>query len=353
MLKIAVFGFYGPDQARVSRNEKDTHISPVNTDDFMRTVWQMEPPETRIGAGNDAPCFVKLTALTETPVYVQSLRDRMAPGAAMLNCQGYIAIIDAVKILAPKTIESALRRLAEHQPVAHLMIAAARQNEPEALSSDEIREVLGLHRDQPIYPYIPNEPKTVQRMVRRLVRYINDPERPVPPVFADQIIASSEPAEVEAIPVEEPAVEARPPAVPRIYGLGGVAITVSDLGRALDFYRGLLGFRMVGQLDVAGSQRGLVITHLDTGSGILELFSFASGDVVAPEEPAEIPQTGLRHISVRVSDLDAVAEQLACAEVPFTLEPSRVAGGMRAAFVKDPDGTPIALLEGEITYTRR
>lgn len=350
MLKIAVFGFYGADETRVYLGDDKAHLSPVNTGDFMHIVWQMEPPETRIGTGSESPCFVKLTRLAETPIYVQSLHDRMAPGAALLNCQGYIAIIDAVKILAPKMIQNALRRLAEQQSGAHVMIAAGRQNEPEALSADEIRDALGLHRELPVYPYIPSEPKTVERMIRRLVRYVTEPHRAVPPVFADQTFKSKAAARPAAHTAEQVQPEQAAEGVPRIRGLGSVAVTVSDLARALDFYRGLLGFQVIGQIAVAGSPRGLVITHLEAGGILLELFSYADGTIAAADPLLEEARTGLRHLSVRVTGLDAIAEQLACAGVPFTLEAAEVAGGMRVAFVSDPDGTPIALVEGQPAY---
>ncbi|GIV81362.1 MAG: hypothetical protein KatS3mg051_0716 [Anaerolineae bacterium] len=182
MFKIAVFGFYSPDWNTAGSTRQR---SPVSTRDFMRTVWEMEPPQTRVGDAPDVLGFVKLTTLGTQPVYVQMLGDEMAQGAGLLNCDGYIAIIDAVKILAPRTIHNALRRLADLHPTADLIIAAARQNEPEALSSDEIRSILGLHPSLPIMPYVPDEPKTVHRLMRRMVRYIENPDRVPPPIFAE------------------------------------------------------------------------------------------------------------------------------------------------------------------------
>jgi catechol 2,3-dioxygenase-like lactoylglutathione lyase family enzyme len=350
MLKIVVFGFYGPDHTRMVLPDRDDHLSPVNTGDFMRTVWQMEPPQTRIGGSPDAPCFAKLTGIASQPVYVQSLSNRMAPGAGLLNCDGYVAIIDAVKILAPRTIQSALHRLAEQHPRAHLIIAAGRQGEPDALSSEEIRAVLGLHPDLPVYPYVPGEPKTVHRLIRRLARYISDPNRVPPPIFA---------GEQPTLPQENPAAMApaaagsrAAPQVPRIHGLAHVAITVSDLSRALDFYRGLLGFHLLGHLDWPDDPDGLTITLLDTGRGTLELFSYANVPV-KPALPADDMRAGLQHLALDVTDLDAIAEQLACAGVPFTIEPKNIPGGVRIAFFTDPDGTSIELIEGDLAFTRR
>ena len=346
MYKIAVFGFYWPDQPGLPA-EDDAPLSPVDTETFMRLVWEMEPVESRVGPSGGAPCFVKLTQVATQPVYVQYLSDRMAPGAGLLRCDGYVAIIDAVKILAPRTIETALHRLATLQPDAHLILAAGRQNEPDALSSDEIREVLGLHPALPVYPYVPSEPKTVHRLIRRLARYIDDPGRAPAPIFAGWEPAAPEPTPAEA--PASPAVSEPPPPLPQVHGIAQVGITVADLTRSLDFYRGLLGFRVLGQFE--WPQAGLTITHLDGGRTLLEL---VSGRDVPPEAWAERAATpGARHITLRVTDLDAIVDQLVCADVPLLHEPDTVMDGVRLAAVADPDGTPILLVEGNIRYTRR
>jgi len=347
MLKIAVFGFYRPDHFHT---EADDYDLPASTQRFMRIVWEMEPPATRIGAPETSG-FVKLTGLASEPVYVQALSDRLAPGAALCNCSGYIAIIDAVKILAPKTIQSTLRRLYELQPEAYLIIAAARQNEPDALSSDEIREILGLSSALLIYPYVPTEPKTVHRLVRRLVRYVDNPLRYPPPIFAGDAPPVRLPS--PTVPVDTPAQQKVAPPLPRFHGLEHVAITVSDLERALDFYQGLLGFRVLGHLDYPRDERGFTITYLDTGRGVLELFSFTQAETEPAGWMNDDRQVGLRHFALRVTGLDAIADQLAAAGVPFTVAPMDAHGGVRIAFFTDPDGTLIELIEGELVYSRR
>lgn len=352
MFKIAVFGFYGPDQARIAA-EDDSHLSPVDTESFMRLVWAMEPVESRIGPGGSAPCFVKLTGLSSQPVYVQSLSNRMAPGAGLLRCDGYVAIIDAVKILAPRTIQTALQRLAALRPDAHLIIAAGRQNEPDALSSDEIRAVLGLHRDLPVYPYVLAEPKTVHRLIRRLARYIDDPGRIAPPIFTGEEAAPAPAREPGASEQTLPPPAAEMPApLPHVHGIAQVGIAVADLDRSLDFYRGLLGFRVLGQFD--WPQAGLTITHLDSGRTLLELVSGA--EPLESETPAQDPRPlrpGARHITLRVTDLDAIVDQLVCANVPLLHAPATLMDGVRLAAVADPDGTPVVLFEGNIAYRRR
>jgi catechol 2,3-dioxygenase-like lactoylglutathione lyase family enzyme len=39
--------------------------------------------------------------------------------------------------------------------------------------------------------------------------------------------------------------------------------------------------------------------------------------------------------------------------VPFTREPVTTANGARVAFFRDPDGTLIEMIEGDLIFTRR
>jgi catechol 2,3-dioxygenase-like lactoylglutathione lyase family enzyme len=342
MLKIGVFGFYHDDVAR-------QRLSPVRTRDFMRTVWEMDPPEHRLGDVPDVPGFVKLTTVSRQPVYVQALSDDMAGAAGLLNCDGYVAIIDAVKILAPKKIQSALRRLYDLHPRADLIIAAGRQNELDALSCDEIRSILGLNAGLPVMPYVLGEDKTVHRLIRRLVRYIENPDRVPPPIFKGERLPALVAAAPESAPVDPPD---KKPAAPRIHGLDHVTIVVTDLERSLAFYRGKLGFRLLGHIDFPDDARGRILTHLDTGRGLLELVSFAH-DPAQPGGPPGDTRTLIQHFALRVTDLDAVAQPLLAAGIPFTRMPVTTPNGVRVAFFTDPDGTLIELIEGDMVYSRR
>ncbi len=339
MLKIAVFGFYSPDQRRTTSPRRDPHPSPVTTEAFMQHVWEMEPPAGRIGDSPDGPCFVKLTTVTRQPVYVQALGEQMAQGAGTLRADGYVIIIDAVKILAPRTIQSTLRRLADLQPEANVVMAAGRQNEPDALSCEDLRAMLNLHPDLPVMPYVLNEPKTVHRLIRRLVHYIDNPDRVPPPIFAG--------GHVVAKP-ELPTVEDRPPlddapvhTPPRIIGLDHVAVPVSDMARALAFYQGVLGLHLLGQIDLP---EGHTLAHLDTGRGLLALMAHANGSAA----PSGIPE-----IALRVSNLDALVDALAQAGAAILRQPTDMTWGVRVACVTDPDGTMIELTEGNAIYSRR
>lgn len=340
MIKIAVFGFYCPDEYMSG----DDCRSPVNTRDFMHVVREMEPAATRIGHDRDALGFVKLTGVFIQPVYVQALRDDMAASAGTLKSDGYVAIIDAVKILAPNAIRAALRRLSQLNPTADLIIAAGRQNEPEALSSDEIREVLGLSADLLIMPYVPDQPKTVHRIIRRLVRYIDNPNRVAPPFFAGDLPAVR-PGTL--LPAAQTTASEQAPVLPRIRGLGAITIAVSDLARSVAFYRDTLGFRLLGVVD-APTVDGRSAAHLDTGRGVIALIPVDP----APDAEAGRPTGGVQSLTLRVDALDALVVSLASAGVPVLAGPETV-GAIRRAVIADPDNLHIELLEGERAYPRR
>ena len=129
-----------------------------------------------------------------------------------------------------------------------------------------------------------------------------------------------------------------------------VAVTVSDIQRSLAFYRDLLGFPFLGRLHFGG-ESGMVIDFLDIGNNaLLEIFSFTN----APAKPADFVyddrQLGLRHMAFRVDNVDAVAARVRQAGVEFTLEPLDAVGGVRIAFFKDPDGTLVEIVQGELDY---
>jgi len=144
-------------------------------------------------------------------------------------------------------------------------------------------------------------------------------------------------------------------AVQRFSHLG---LCVADLPRALAFYAEGLGFREVSRLEIAGEAAetllalpGVVLeaVYLERDGLRLELLHYRrpadTAADAAPPRPMNAP--GLTHLSLRVEDLDAVAEALAglggrVLRDTRTHNPALRAG---AVFVLDPDGTRIELVE--------
>lgn len=117
-------------------------------------------------------------------------------------------------------------------------------------------------------------------------------------------------------------------------------ITVSDLQVSIAFYTGLLGFVANHEMHIPDS--GLHIVFLRLGNTVLELFDTGrTGTVVVSETNDDI---GYKHICLEVDSVDREYSRLSAAGVRFTSNPHTVQG-VRVAFLKDPDGMDVELLE--------
>ena len=132
-----------------------------------------------------------------------------------------------------------------------------------------------------------------------------------------------------------------------------VTVRVSDMERALTFYRDGLGLRVIFdvRLDGAGLEavtgsagaRGRMVGLLVPGAGrvAIELLGFESPKSGPPPQGRF---TGYSNISLSVDDLDAAYDACAARGLRPLQKPVEV-GGVRMFFLADPDGTPIELIE--------
>lgn len=130
-----------------------------------------------------------------------------------------------------------------------------------------------------------------------------------------------------------------------------VGLTVSDLDRAIEFYRDVLGLPVVAEFEVSGEAfaTGVDIdgasarfAHLDGGSLRIELVEYAPA-----AEGASTPQlneSGATHVGLEVDDLDAFYNEL-----PSTVDtlspPQTTETGTRILFLRDPEDNLIEVLE--------
>src|ERR1700736_5052392 len=121
-----------------------------------------------------------------------------------------------------------------------------------------------------------------------------------------------------------------------IEGFDNIGVAVSDLGRAVAFYR-LLGFEVRYEQEDSAS--------LGAGNAVIYIFRTASG---SRPEPRSLDLTrnppGIDHISLRVADADAAFEELRALGVAIQTEPEDQEWGSRTISVMDPDGTRIWFL---------
>jgi catechol 2,3-dioxygenase-like lactoylglutathione lyase family enzyme len=136
-------------------------------------------------------------------------------------------------------------------------------------------------------------------------------------------------------------------------GLDHVTITVTNMKRTVEFYRDIMGFKVLGQRLLRDG--AFKIVWLQTSTGMLELFEFRPR--VGKNQDPDVPQTvseqdiGIRHIGLTASsaEFDAIVQRLRKAKVVFTIEPT-VADWceLRLVFFKDPDANIIEVISGKL-----
>ena len=128
------------------------------------------------------------------------------------------------------------------------------------------------------------------------------------------------------------------------------SITVADIAKTLAFYQGILGFPVVGQL-AFHDERGFLITYLQCGNSILEIFSFDKPTIYHTWNQDETV-LGLKHLGILVDDVDAVAKKLVDAGVRIIYPPNSALGDVKTCFFADPDGNALELIDGTCTYDK-
>jgi glyoxylase I family protein len=131
-----------------------------------------------------------------------------------------------------------------------------------------------------------------------------------------------------------------------------VTVRVSDVERALAFYRDALGLRAIfdvkldgpgleavtGAKGANGRMVGLVVPG--RGKVCIELLGF---EQPKSEPPPRGRYTGYANLSLSVDDL--AAAHAACIARGLAPHPVVEVGGVKMFFLADPDGTPLELIE--------
>lgn len=124
-----------------------------------------------------------------------------------------------------------------------------------------------------------------------------------------------------------------------ITSVGHVAIKVTDLDRSLDFYINKLGFPEMLRLHKDDGSTWLVYLRI-TDSQYLEVFPGAENDR-APGWNAN----GINHMCLTVDNIDEVLARVAAVGLELLLPLKTAIDGNRQAWLEDPDGNRIELME--------
>jgi len=116
-----------------------------------------------------------------------------------------------------------------------------------------------------------------------------------------------------------------------------VGIKTHDVEKSLDFYTRILGFRILEKVDMVG--RSFYFVGNDETS--IEIEDANPGDVRLDSSTGY----GLYHIALIVKDIDALAERLKADGVTFIMEPIQLREDRKIAFIEDPDGVAIQLID--------
>jgi lactoylglutathione lyase len=119
-----------------------------------------------------------------------------------------------------------------------------------------------------------------------------------------------------------------------------IGLVVRDADRCQEFYRDVLGLKYIGDLDFGVAQ----MWRFQAGTSVLKLLRFHE-EPQAASPPGEVTATGYRYMSLFVSNIDdlvAECERLG-ASVPIPV--TEFKPGSRFAFVEDPEGNRIELLD--------
>ncbi len=132
-------------------------------------------------------------------------------------------------------------------------------------------------------------------------------------------------------------------------------IVVSDLDKALHFYRDLLGLKIKRDMSERGkfidSITGLKNVRVRTvkmsadDGNLIELLWYESHKR-KPRENNELPNIGASHPAFMVEDIDYEYKKLKENGIKFNCPPQISPDGKaKVTFCYDPDGTPIELVE--------
>lgn len=122
-----------------------------------------------------------------------------------------------------------------------------------------------------------------------------------------------------------------------------VAVKADDLDASEAFYRTHFDATVIERGDAAAGDGATAVAHvtLDIADKLVYLFD------EAPYEAAGLVDSlppGFLHFGYVVPDVDAAYDRLTAADIPFVMDPTTF-GDLRIAFLTDPNGVRIELLE--------
>ena len=140
-----------------------------------------------------------------------------------------------------------------------------------------------------------------------------------------------------------------------ITGLNHIGISITDLDRAISFYRDLMGLELITEPFPFEGPMFSSVMGLESAAGRmcvmrkgglqLELFEFALPRPASKDPNYSVGNHGLSHFGIDVENIDATYERLLTAGVRFHCPVMQFPSGVKATYGRDMDGNVFELLE--------
>ena len=138
-----------------------------------------------------------------------------------------------------------------------------------------------------------------------------------------------------------------------IRGIHHTGISTPNLERAIEFYSGLLGFKVIHRFEwEAGAKHFDDITGLKNSAAravfllqdnaFIEIFEYSAPTPAAAQPDRPVCDYGVTHVALIVDDVQAEYDRLKALGVPFHAPPRE---DFRAVYGRDPDGNVFELME--------
>ena len=133
-----------------------------------------------------------------------------------------------------------------------------------------------------------------------------------------------------------------------------IGIVVKNIENSLKFYRDLLGLKIVRDMNEHGNHLDNMLSldnvevrtvklSVNENITLIELLEFKSHN---DNEIRNFYTIGASHVAFTVENIDKLYQDLSAKNVEFNAPPQKSPDGLvKVTFCKDPDGTPIELVE--------
>jgi lactoylglutathione lyase len=119
-----------------------------------------------------------------------------------------------------------------------------------------------------------------------------------------------------------------------------IGVVVRDADRSLEFYRDVLGLPYLGDLDFGVAH----MWRFQAGTSVVKLLRFHE-EPTATNPPGEVNAAGYRYMSLFVSNIEELVAEVAQFGAQVAIPVTEFQPGSRFAFVEDPEGNRIELLD--------